>query len=125
MELLTITVTSRDFLNFLSFISFLLLIFLLLLLFLFDKSLFGLSDCLPLLGVDVFSRNDYVSFLVHNCSRKSMVKEDGWKSEAFSLAKTENLFETVKSCALLLIFCCETFLGNMKFCFFYCFEKQL
>ena len=46
-----------------------------------------------------------------------MVKEGGWKSEAFSLAKTENLFEVFKSCVLLLIFSCETFLGNMNFCF--------
>ena len=70
-----------------------------------------------MLGVAVFSRNDVVSFLVHDCSCKYMVKEGGCKSEAFSLAETENLFEVVKSCVLLLIFSCEKFLGNMNSCF--------
>ena len=68
MESPRITVTSLDFLNFLSFISFLLLVFLLLLIFLFDKSFFGLSDFLSLLSVAVFSHNNVVSFLVHDCS---------------------------------------------------------
>ena len=49
----------------------------LLLPFLFDKSLFGLSDFLSLFGVGMFSRNDVVSFLSHNCSCKSMVEEGG------------------------------------------------
>ena len=77
METPRITATSLDLLVFLSFISFLLWILLLLLLFLFDKSLFGLSDFLSRFGVTGFSRNDVVSFLVHDCSYKSMVKEGG------------------------------------------------
>ena len=59
---------------------------------------------LSLLGVAIFSRNDVVSFLVHDCSCKTMVEGSGWKSEAFSLAKTGNLFEVVKSFLLILIF---------------------
>ena len=121
MESPRITVTSLDFLNFFYFISFLLLIFLLPLLLLFDISLFGLSGFLSFLGVAMFSRNDLVSFLVHDCSCKSMVKESGCKSEKFSLGKTKNLSKVVKSCVLLLIFFCKTFLGNMSFCFFLLF----
>ena len=91
MESPSITLTSLDCLNFLCFIFVLLLCFLLLSLFLFDKSLFGLSDVLPLLGVAALSRDNVVSYLVHHCSSASMAKEVGSKSERFSLGKTENL----------------------------------
>ena len=47
------------------------------------------------------------------------------KSEAFSRAKNENLFEVNKSFALLLASSCRTFLGNINYCFSNCFEKQL
>ena len=109
--------------KFLSFISFYYCFFLLLSPLLFDKSLFSLSDFLSLLGIVVLSRNDVLSFPVHDCSCKFMVKKGGYKSEAFSLAKTENLFEVVTSFVLLLIFSCETFLGNMNSCFSDCFGK--
>ena len=68
---------------------------------------------LSLLGVALFSRNDVVSFLAHDCSCKSMFKKGGCKSEAF----------LVKSSVLLSIFSNETFLGNMSSCFSDCFEK--
>ena len=67
-----------------------------------------------MLGIAVLSRNDVVPFLVHDCSSKSMAKEGGCKSEAFSLAKTENLFEVFKSFELLLVVSCETFFGNFS-----------
>ena len=126
MESARSNVTSLDLSRskFLSFISFLLLVFFLLLSpLLFDKSLFSLSDFLSLLGVVVLSRNDVLSFPVHDCSCKFMVKKGGYKSEAFSLAKTENLFEVATSFVLLLIFSCETFLGNMNSCFSDCFGE--
>ena len=71
-------------------------------LFCFDKSLFGLSNFLSLFGVAVLSCNDVEFFLGHDCSSRCMVKEGGGKSEAFSVAKTENLCNVVKSLALLL-----------------------
>ena len=43
-----------------------------------------------------------------------MGKEGGSKSEAFSLTKSENLFEGVKSFALLLVVSCETVLGLLS-----------
>ena len=66
------------------------------------------------MGVAALSRNDVISFLVHDCSSKFMGKEGGSKSEAFSLTKTKNLFEGVKSFALLLVVSCETVLGLLS-----------
>ena len=77
-----------------------------LLLFLFDKSLFGLSKFVSFLGVAVLLRNEVISSLGHDFSSKCMVEEGGGKSEAFSLGKTENLFEIVKSFVLLVAFSC-------------------
>ena len=59
-----------------------------------------------MLDATVFSRTDVAPFLAHECPCKSMVKDGSCKLEAFSLAKTENLFE--------LVFCvtCNFFLQN-------------